>query len=91
MEEDFQLATTVLAVTRARTTTAAPSGHRLIPPDVREVLRLLRITALSRPRRDRDRDRDRVLHRSAWRRQHQHQAARAHRSSLIGGSSLPLK
>lgn len=68
------LATTVLAVTRARTT-AAPSGHRLIPPGVREVLRLLRITARPRPRRDRDH----VLHWSARRRHHRHRAARAHR------------
>ncbi|WP_328584940.1 hypothetical protein [Streptomyces sp. NBC_00370] len=66
------LATSVLAVTRARTTTAAPSGHRLIPPSVRQVLRLLRITALPRPRRDH------VLLWSAWR-HHQHQAAQAHR------------
>lgn len=45
-------ATTVLAVTRARTTTAAPSDHRLIPPSVCEVLRLLQITAppATRPR-----------------------------------------
>lgn len=73
------LATTVLAVTRARTTTAGPSGHRLVPSSVREVLRLLRVTALPRPRRARDRDRDHALHWSAWRRHHQHQAAQAHR------------
>ena len=69
------LATAVLAVTRARTTIAAPPGHRLIPPSVREVLRLLRITVLPSPRRDREH----VLHWSAWRRHHQHQAAEAHR------------
>ncbi|WP_371476658.1 hypothetical protein [Kitasatospora sp. NBC_00315] len=68
------VAGTVLAVTRARTAAAAPSGHRLIPPRVREVLRLLRITALPRPRRDRAH----VLHWSPWR-HHQHQGARAHR------------
>ncbi|WP_033287017.1 hypothetical protein [Streptomyces sp. NRRL F-525] len=37
--------------------------------------RLLRITALPRPRRDRDH----LLSWSAWRRHHQHQAAEAHR------------
>lgn len=50
-----------------------PDGVVLIPPSVRKVLRLLRITALPRPRRDRDH----VLHWSAWHR-HQHQAAQAH-------------
>lgn len=69
------LAIAVLAVTRARTTIAAPPGHRLIPPSVREILRLLRITALPSPRRDREH----VLRWSAWRRHHQHQAAEAHR------------
>lgn len=57
------LATTVLAVARAHTTTVTPSDHRLIPSSVREVLRLLQITALPRPRRDRGH----VLHWSAWR------------------------
>jgi hypothetical protein len=69
------LATAVLAVPRARTTIAAPPGHRLIPPSVREVLRLLRITALPSPRRDREH----VPHWSAWRRHDQHQATEAHR------------
>ncbi|MFF0011359.1 hypothetical protein [Streptomyces sp. NPDC005374] len=63
----------VLAVTRPRTTAQATSG-RLVPVSARELLRLLRITALSRPRRDRDH----LLHWSAWRREHQHRAAEAH-------------
>jgi SRSO17 transposase len=72
------LATAVLAITRTRTTaatTAPATDHRLAPPSVRELLRLLRITALPRPRRDLDH----LLHWSAWRRHHQHQAAEAHR------------
>ncbi|MET7845940.1 IS701 family transposase [Streptomyces sp. NPDC005356] len=71
------LAAAVLAVTRARTTTttATPADSELVPASGRELLRLLRITALPRPRRDRDH----LLHWSAWRRHHQHQAAEAHR------------
>lgn len=69
------LATAVLAVTRARTAIAAPPGHRLIAPSVREVLRVLRITALPSPRRDREH----VLNWSAWRRHHQYRAAKGHR------------
>jgi hypothetical protein len=62
-----------LAVTRARTTTATTAGSELVPASGRELLRLLRITALPRPRRDRDY----LLHWSAWRRHHQRQAAQA--------------
>lgn len=69
------LAAAVLAVTRARTTTATTADSELVPASGRELLRLLRITALPRPRRDRDH----LLHWSAWRRHHQHQAAEAHR------------
>ncbi|MEX3100460.1 hypothetical protein [Streptomyces sp. ST1020] len=77
------LAAAVLAVTRARTATAG-TGSGLIPASGRELLRLLRITALLRllritalpqPRRERDH----LLHWSTWRRHHQHQAAQAHR------------
>ncbi|MGI5133601.1 IS701 family transposase [Streptomyces sp. CA-106110] len=68
------LAAAVLAVARARTTTATTSSE-LVPPSGRELLRLLRITVLPRPRRERDH----LLHWSAWRRHHQHQAAQAHR------------
>jgi hypothetical protein len=71
------LATAVLAVTRARTTIAALAGNRLIPPGVREVLGLLRITALPSPRRDHEH----VLHWSAWRRHHQHQHQHQHQSA----------
>ncbi|GAV37248.1 IS701 family transposase [Streptomyces acidiscabies] len=69
------LAAAVLAVTRARTATATTAGSELVPAGGRELLRLLRITALPRPRRDRDH----LPHWSAWRRHHQHQAAEAHR------------
>ena len=70
------LPSAVLAVTRARTTTAhPPGGRRIIPSSSRELLRLLRVTALPRPRRDRDH----FLHWSAWRRHHQHESAEAHR------------
>ncbi|MEU9183116.1 hypothetical protein AB0D14_00820 [Streptomyces sp. NPDC048484] len=67
------LAAAVLAVTRARTTTATITDSEAVPASARELLRLLRITALPRPRRDH------LLHWSAWRRHHQHQAAEAHR------------
>ncbi|MDQ1024669.1 SRSO17 transposase [Streptomyces umbrinus] len=69
------LAAAVLAVIRARTTTATTTGSELVPASGRELLRLLRITALPRPRRARDH----LLHWSAWRRHHQYQAAEAHR------------
>ncbi|MFJ9381971.1 hypothetical protein [Streptomyces sp. NPDC101455] len=69
------LAAAVLAVTHARTTTATTTVSELVPASGRELLRLLRITALPRPRRDRDH----LLHWSAWRRHHQYQAAEAHR------------
>lgn len=69
------LAAAVLAVTRARTATASPpGGQRIVPSSVRELLRLLRITALPSPRRDLEH----YLHWSAWRRHHQHQASQAH-------------
>lgn len=68
------LAAAVLAVTRAGATTADPTGE-LVPVSSRELLRLLRITVLPRPRRDRGH----LLHWSAWRRHHQHRAAEAHR------------
>ena len=54
--------------------TASTTGE-LVPTSGRELLRLLRITALPRPRRDRDH----LLSWSAWCRRHQHQAAEAHR------------
>jgi SRSO17 transposase len=70
-------AAAVLAVTHARTRTAdgAEHGMELAPASGRELLTILRITALPAPRRDIDR----VLHWSAWRRHHQHQATQAHR------------
>lgn len=68
------LTAAVLAITRARTAAAATTGG-LVPASGRELLRLLRITALPRPRRDQDH----LIHWSAWRRHHQHQAAEAHR------------
>lgn len=48
------LAAAVLAITRARTTTAPTTSSALVPASGRELLRLLRITALPQPRRDRD-------------------------------------
>jgi SRSO17 transposase len=70
-------AAAVLAVTHARTRTADGAGHglELAPASGRELLAILRITALPQPRRDRDH----ILHWSAWRRHHQHQATEAHR------------
>lgn len=68
------LATAILAITRADATTAGPADD-LVPVSSRELLRLLRITVLPRPRRDRDH----LMHWSAWRRRHQHRAAQAHR------------
>jgi hypothetical protein len=68
------LAAAVLTVTRARAAAQAPSGQ-LAPASARELLRLLRATALHLPRRDLEH----LLYWSAWRRQHQHQAAEAHR------------
>jgi SRSO17 transposase len=64
----------VLAVTRLRTTAPTTRG-RLVPVSARELLRLLQATVLPSPRRDRDH----LLHWSAWRREHQHRAAEAHR------------
>ncbi|MER6221413.1 hypothetical protein ABT189_12655 [Streptomyces sp900105755] len=64
----------ILAVTRLRTTAQATRG-RLVPAGARELLPLLRATVLSSPRRDRDH----LLHRPAWRREHQHRAAEARR------------
>ncbi|WP_173265953.1 hypothetical protein [Streptomyces pacificus] len=69
------LAAAVLAITRARTTTAPTTSSALVPASGRALLRLLRITALPQPRRDRDH----LLLWSTWRRHHQHQAAEAHR------------
>ncbi|MFE6692337.1 IS701 family transposase [Streptomyces sp. NPDC057743] len=69
------LAAAVLAVTRARTVTATTTDSKLVPASGRELLRLLRGTTLPHPLRDRDH----LLHWSAWRRHHQHQAAEAHR------------
>ncbi|WP_406174356.1 hypothetical protein [Streptomyces sp. NBC_00996] len=68
-------AAAVLAVTHARTTDGAGHGLELAPASGRELLAILRITALPQPRRDRDH----ILHWSAWRRHHQHQATEAHR------------
>nr|WP_198547235.1 hypothetical protein [Streptomyces jeddahensis] len=70
-------AAAVLAVTHARTRTADGAGHglELAPASGRELLAILRITAVPQPRRDRDH----ILHWSAWRRHHQHQATEAHR------------
>ncbi|MEV1069968.1 IS701 family transposase, partial [Streptomyces sp. NPDC050263] len=68
------LAAAVLTVTRLRTTAQATRG-RLVPASARELLRLLRATVLPSPRHDRDH----LLHWSAWRREHQHRAAAAHR------------
>lgn len=82
------LAAAALAVTRARTTTDTIAGSELVPASSRELLRLQRITALPRPRRDHDL----LLHGSTWRRNHQHQAARAHRRSsrrLFRGAKIP--
>ncbi|MFE7042221.1 IS701 family transposase [Streptomyces atratus] len=68
------LAAAVLAVTRSLT--AAPAADiALIPASPRELLAVLRVTALPAPRRDLGH----VLHWSAWRRHHQHQAVQAHR------------
>lgn len=68
------LAAADLTVTRLRATAQATRG-RLVPVSARELLRLLRATALPSLRRDRDH----LLHWSAWRREHQHPAAEAHR------------
>jgi SRSO17 transposase len=71
------LATAVLAITRARTTSdeAGTTDTELVPASARELLRLLRITVLPQPRRDRDH----LLQWSAFRRHHQYTAAEAHR------------
>ncbi|MBX9399565.1 hypothetical protein K4749_40130 [Streptomyces sp. TRM72054] len=49
--------------------------HRAHPRSPRELLAMLRVTALPTPRRGLGH----VLHWSAWRRHHQHQAVQAHR------------
>ncbi|MFD9286668.1 hypothetical protein ACFWD7_58125 [Streptomyces mirabilis] len=69
-------AAAVLAVTHARTADEV-AGHdlQLAPASGRELLAVLRITALPTPRRDLEH----ALHWSAWRRHHRHQAAEAHR------------
>ncbi|MEY9996993.1 SRSO17 transposase [Streptomyces sp. V4I8] len=68
------LAAAILAVTQARAAAQTPSGP-LAPSSTRELLRLLRATALRPPRRDLEH----LLHWSAWRRHHQQQATEAHR------------
>ncbi|WP_181446914.1 hypothetical protein [Streptomyces sp. NTH33] len=68
------MAAAVLAVTRAYTTVPA-AGIALVPASPRELLAVLRVTALPAPHRGLAH----VLAWSAWRRHHQHQAAQAHR------------
>ncbi|MFI8088598.1 IS701 family transposase [Streptomyces sp. NPDC086080] len=70
-------AAAVLAVTHAATRTVDGTEHglQLAPASGRELLTVLRITALPTPRRDLEH----ALHWSAWRRHHQHQATEAHR------------
>jgi hypothetical protein len=68
------LATAVLAVTRARTHTAARTGIDLVPASPRELLAVLRTTVIPTPRRDLGH----VLHWSAWRRQHRATACHRH-------------
>ncbi|MGI5142778.1 IS701 family transposase [Streptomyces sp. CA-106110] len=67
------LAAAVLTVTLARTTPTTGSSD-LIPVSARELLTLLRITALPLP----NRDTDHALHWSAWRRRHQAVAQACH-------------
>ncbi|MER7694836.1 hypothetical protein [Streptomyces sp. NPDC097610] len=72
------LAAAVLTITHAhhRSRTADDSRcSELVPASGRELLAILRVTAIPAPRRDLDH----VLSWSAWRRHHQHQAAQAHR------------
>ncbi|MFQ6852599.1 transposase [Streptomyces sp. 35M1] len=57
------------------TAVALATHGRLVPISPRELLRLLRATVLPSPRRNLDH----LLHWSAWRREHQHRAAEAHR------------
>ncbi|MFE1455410.1 hypothetical protein ACFW7K_10420 [Streptomyces sp. NPDC058735] len=52
-----------------------PVPVRPTPASGRELLAVLRITALPTPRRDLEH----ALHWSAWRRHHRHQATEAHR------------
>ncbi|MFC5242502.1 hypothetical protein [Streptomyces atrovirens] len=67
----------LVTVTHARTRHADKPDHglELAPASCRELLVTLRITAPPTPRCDIEH----VLHWSAWRRHHQHQATRAHR------------
>ncbi|MEU1598566.1 hypothetical protein ABZ468_38605 [Streptomyces sp. NPDC005708] len=69
------MAAAVLTVTRTRTHTADAAGTDLLPASPRELLTVLRATAIPMPRRDLDH----VLHWSAWRRRHQHRATACHR------------
>ncbi|MFK0194236.1 IS701 family transposase [Kitasatospora sp. NPDC090308] len=70
------VAAALLAVALARTRPASPGAEAgLIPLTRPELLNLLRAVALPTPRRDLGH----VLHRSQWRRRHQHRAAACHR------------
>jgi hypothetical protein len=71
-----QLACTYLAIAAAvqRQHGPGPEAAGLIPVTAPELLRLLRGTVISPPRRDRAHR----LHWSSWRRRHQHRARQAH-------------
>ncbi|WP_318215139.1 hypothetical protein [Streptomyces sp. SCL15-6] len=69
------LAAAVLTVTHARSNTTDDSNLELAPASPRELLTILRVTAVPAPRRDLQH----VLTWSAWRRHHQHRAAACHR------------
>ncbi|MGI5516120.1 IS701 family transposase [Streptomyces sp. CA-106131] len=73
------LAAAVLTITHARTRTRTRTDHdtalELVPASPRELLAVLRASAIPAPRRDRDH----VLAWSAWRRHHQHRATACHR------------
>ncbi|MFD8396755.1 IS701 family transposase, partial [Streptomyces sp. NPDC059680] len=58
------IAAAILAITRARTQTTDTADAELVPASTRELLAVLRVTALPAPRRDLDH----ILHWSAWRR-----------------------
>jgi SRSO17 transposase len=65
----------VAVALQRRQDTGSGSDTGLIPITVPELLRLLRDTVISQPRRDRPHR----LHWSDWRRRHQHRARQAHR------------
>ncbi|RSM94891.1 IS701 family transposase [Nonomuraea sp. WAC 01424] len=71
----YVLLAVIASSERHHNTTPIPAD--LVPVSCRELLKLLRILILARPRQDLDPEH--ALHWSLWRRRHQHRAAACHR------------